>query len=186
MKNLLFALLAAAVFTSCSSSSENKEGTDMAEADEATAYNFNLEKSKLTWTAFKTPEKVGVPGTFDDITLDGSSFVINTKSVNSGNPERDAKLRTFFFDNLSDSLITGSYGMASNGKIPVTLTMNGIQKTFDFDIAEADSATVVSGTIDIVSDFSGNAALEAIHEACKELHMGKTWSDVSLQVVEMK
>lgn len=187
MKKLVFALMAAAVFTACKSSSENNSESEASEtADEATAYTFDLEKTKLTWTAFKTPDKVGVPGTFDDIALEGNSFTINAFSVNTGNPDRDMKLKTFFFANLSDSLITGTYGTATGGKIPVTLKMNGVEKTFDFAISEADTATVVSGTIDIISDFSGNKALEGIHEACKELHMGKTWSDVNLQVVQMK
>jgi polyisoprenoid-binding protein YceI len=184
MKKILFALLAAAVFTSCKSSSDNTE--EITGADEATAYTFDTSNTKLTWTAFKTPDKVGVPGSFDEITLDGNQFTINTYSVNTGAPDRDLKLKTFFFANLSDSLITGSYGVASNGKIPVTLKVNGVEKTFDFNVTEADTATVISGTIDIVSDFSGNKALEAIHEACKELHLGKTWSDVTLQVVQTK
>ncbi len=184
MKRLLIALLAASLFTACNSSSE--ESTETTEVDEAVAYSFDTANTTLTWTAFKTPEKVGVPGTFDDITLNGNSFTINTYSVNSGVPDRDAKIKNFFFGNLSDSLITGSYGTAANGVIPVTLKMNGVEKTFDFALTETDSTTEVSGTIDIISDFSGNAALEGIHEACKELHMGKTWSDVTLKVVQTK
>ncbi|MGR3810788.1 YceI family protein [Jiulongibacter sp. NS-SX5] len=184
MKNLLLALGVAVMMSSCSSSSESEESTT--EAAEATAYSFDTESTKLTWTAFKTPEKVGVPGSFDDISIDGNSFTINTYSVNTGVPDRDMKIKQFFFGNLSDSLITGSYGAAAEGKIPVTLSMNGVEKTFDFDVVETDTTTVVSGTIDIISDFSGNAALEGIHEACKELHMGKTWSDVTLEVVQAK
>lgn len=185
MKNVLLAILIAMVFTACknSASSEAEEASDVSEA---TAYNFDLAKTTLTWTAFKTPDKVGVPGSFDEISLKGNTFVINTKSVNTGNELRDGKLVEFFFDNLSDSLITGSYGAASGSVIPVTLKMNGVEKTFDFSIAESDTATVITGTIDILSDFSGNAALEGISEACKELHLNKTWSDVSLKVVEMK
>jgi hypothetical protein len=186
MKKLIIAIFSAAAMMSCSSSKES-ENTDSADnATEASAYNFDLAKTKLTWTAFKTPDKVGVPGSFDEIQLKGNEFIINTKTVNSNNDIRDEKLKTFFFNNLSDSLITGSYGVVADGKIPVTLKMNGMVKTFDFDFAENDSSTVVSGSIDILSDFSGNAALEAISEACKELHLNKTWSDVSLKVVEMK
>lgn len=183
MKKVLLAMFVTSVMVSCNSST-NTEETE--ETTEATAYNFNLAKSTLTWTAFKTPDKVGVPGSFDEISLSGNEFTINAKSVNTNNEPRDAKLVEFFFNNLSDSLITGSYGVAADGLIPVTLKMNGVEKTFDFAIAENDTATIVTGSIDILTDFSGNAALEAIGEACKELHMNKTWSDVSLQVVEMK
>ncbi|AWW00091.1 YceI family protein [Arcticibacterium luteifluviistationis] len=185
MKKVLLAMLVTSVMVSCNSSA-NTEETEETEMNEATAYNFDLAKTTLTWTAFKTPDKVGVPGSFDEISLQGNAFTINAKSVNTNNEPRDAKLVTFFFDNLSDSLITGSYGAAADGRIPVTLKMNGVEKTFDFAIAENDTATIVTGSIDILSDFSGNAALEAVSEACKELHLNKTWSDVSLQVVEMK
>jgi hypothetical protein len=184
MKKLIYTMLAAAIFVSCNSSETESESTE--NVSEAIAHNFDLTKTVLTWTAFKTPEKVGVPGGFDDVMLKGNEFIINAKSVNSNNEIRDEKLKTFFFNNLSDSLITGSYGNITDGKIPVTIKMNGIEKTFDFDFSENDSSTVVSGSIDILADFSGNVALEAIGEACKELHLNKTWSDVSLKVVEMK
>ncbi|UBM60943.1 YceI family protein [Marinilongibacter aquaticus] len=186
MQKLLLTLCAVAFLSACSSSSKSEENAETTEATEATAYSFDLSNTKLKWTAFKTPDKVGVPGTFDDISMEGNSFTINTNSVNTGNPDRDAKLKKFFFGNLSDSLITGSYGAAANGKIPVTISMNGTEKTFDFDVADSDTATVVSGSIDILTDFSGSTALDAIHEACKELHMDKTWPDVSLEVIQTK
>lgn len=179
-------MLSAALFTACKSGDSDESEQSNAVAEEASAINFDLAKTTLTWTAFKTPDKLGVPGHFDDIKLDGNTFVINTKSVNTNNPDRDAKLREFFFGNLSDSLITGSYGVMSAGVMPVTLKMNGIEKTFDFAVTEADTATIVTGTIDVISDFSGSTALEGINNACKELHQGKTWSDVTLQVMQMK
>lgn len=186
MKKLIGFCVLVFAFSACNNKSESSETDEMATEDQAMAYTFDKSNSKLTWTAFKTPEKVGVSGSFDEIMQDGNSFTINTKSVNSGNPERDAKLKSFFFGNLSDSLITGSYGAITDNKMPITLKMNGIEKTFDFAVAENDTATIISGSIDIISDFSGNKALEGIHEACKELHMGKTWSDVSLQVLRSK
>lgn len=179
----LFSILV--LLASCSSSTSTEEATieDVATAE---GPNFNLANTTLTWTAFKTEDKIGVSGSFDEIELNGNSFVINTKSVNSGNPDRDPKLSGIFFAAMSDSLITGSYGMPMDNKIPVTLKMNGVEKTFDFDYMENDSSTVVSGSIDMISDFSGNAAFDAIHEACYDLHAGKTWTDVDLKVVAMK
>ncbi len=188
MKKLILLLFASSMIVACSSSEKKSEENEAMDEASAVTPEFNLTKSTLTWTAFKTPDKIGVSGTFKDIQLDNNHFTINTKSVNSGNEERDGKLVKFFFDNLSDSLITGNYGGVDlmTGKIPVTIKMNGMEKTFDFDYAENDSSSVVSGSIDIVSDFSGSKSLDAIHEACKELHLGKTWSDVSLKVTTMK
>lgn len=180
----LFLLALAASITACSSSSSSteEEATEIATMEP----DFDLAKTTLTWTAFKTPDKIGVSGTFDEIQLNDNSFTINAKSVNSGNIERDPKLRDIFFASMSDSLITGSYGIPSANKIPVTLKMNGVEKTFDFDYMDNDTATIVTGKIDMLADFSGNAAYEAIHKACYELHLGKTWTDVDLKVVTMK
>lgn len=169
---------------SCSSTESSSEDETMEIADQETS--FDLDKTTLTWTAFKTPEKIGVSGTFDDITLTDNSFVINAKSVNSNNPDRDPKLRDIFFGSMSDSLITGNYGIPTENKIPVTLTMNGVEKTFDFDYMDNDTARIVTGSIDMLGDFSGNAAYEAIHKACYDLHLGKTWTDVDLKVVMLK
>ncbi|MFT6880803.1 MAG: hypothetical protein ACI8UX_002098 [Psychromonas sp.] len=185
MKKVVLGLLVASIFTACSSSSTS-ESEETIDVSEASAHNFDITKTSLTWTAYKTPEKIGVPATFDEITLSGNSFIINTKSVNSNNEIRDGKLVKYFFNNLSDSLITGSYGNVTDGVMPVTLKMNGIEKIVDFAVSVSDTATILSGTIDILSDFSGNAALEGIAEACKQLHLNKTWSDVNLQVVELK
>lgn len=172
------------LLASCSSSSTTEEETELEVA--TMEPTFSLDNTTLTWTAFKTADKIGVSGTFDDIQLTDNSFVINAKSVNSGNPDRDPKLRDIFFANMSDSLITGNYGIPSPNKIPVTLKMNGVEKTFDFDYMDNDTATIVTGSIDMLGDFSGNAAFDAIHEACYELHAGKTWTDVDLKVVSMK
>lgn len=172
------------IMASCSTTTSTEETTDAATTEEG--LTFNLANTTLTWTAFKTEEKIGVSGSFDEIELNDNDFIINAKSVNSGNPDRDPKLRDIFFAAMSDSLITGSYGMPSGDKIPVTLKMNGVEKTFDFNFMENDSSTVVSGTIDMIADFSGNAAYEAIHKACYDLHAGKTWTDVDLKVVAMK
>lgn len=189
MKNLLF-ILTLFVFFSCNNQSESTEGSGDApttvESAEMTAPEYNLEKTSLTWTAFKTPEKVGVSGTFDDITLNGNQFSIDATSVNSGDGIRDPKLVQFFFEKMSNTTISGSYGAPEGSKIPITISMNGVEKSFDFDYEVNDTATLVSGTIDIVSDFSGNAALEAINEACNELHAGKTWTDVDINIVSMK
>lgn len=179
---LLLALVASMAACNSTSSSTDEQATEIATLEP----DFDLAKTTLTWTAFKTPDKIGVSGTFDEIQLTDNAFVINTKSVNSGNEERDPKLREFFFANLSDSLITGNYGIPSSNKIPVTLKMNGVEKTFDFDYMVNDTATIVTGKIDMLADFSGNAAFEAIHNACKELHLGKTWTDVDLKVVTLK
>lgn len=189
MKYLL-PILAFLVFASCKNEANKGEEKSMTSEEapmETKVPTYDLAKTTLTWTAFKTPAKAGVKGTFDDISLDGNSFSINTASVNTGEPNiRDPKLVQFFFNKLSNTTISGNYGAPVGNKMPITIKMNGVEKTFDFKYELNDTATVVSGTIDIINDFSGSDALTSINEACKELHEGKTWSDVDIQIVSLK
>lgn len=189
MKTLI-PILSLIVFFSCKNNSANEsaESANLSEDVQPTVVPvYDIDKTTLTWTAFKTEKKVGVKGTFNDITLTDNTFSINTESVDTGEPNiRDPKLVKFFFQTLADSKITGSYGTPKGDKIPMTIKMNGVEKSFDFNYEVNDTATVVTGTIDIVSDFGGSKALESINEACFELHEGKTWSDVDIQIVSLK
>ena len=75
----------------------------------ATSYVPNGALS-MGWTAFKTPEKKGVNGSFDKIMLsvpkksksiesllNHATVIIDTKSVNSKHEARDKKLTDFLF-----------------------------------------------------------------------------------------
>ncbi len=157
---------------------------------------------ELTFTAFKTPEKVGVNGTFNNIKLNnihknansiaealtGSNFVIETASVDTHDPTRtrDPKLKDFFFQKLASPQIVGTFNSFENGKANLDISLNGKTKNFTFDYTESGDALNLKGSVDIVKDFSANAALEAITEACKDLHQNKTWSDVAIEVVFKK
>ncbi len=95
-------------------------------------------KYKLIWTAFKypKPEKTPVKGSFNDIKLEynkdkeinieqalnGAKFTVNTESVNSNSQERDAKLKTFFFQKMKGNIM-GSFGKFENNRVPVIFSI---------------------------------------------------------------
>ncbi|MCB9202127.1 MAG: YceI family protein [Flavobacteriales bacterium] len=151
---------------------------------------------KLTFTAFKTPKKVGVNGTFKVISLDnvkasenleealqGSTFSVNTNSVDTNNnPERDEKVRTFFFGKLTNTTISGEFIKLENGKATVKIKLNGKEVEKQMTYTSTENAITINGSIDIISDFSAGDALASINEACSALHEGKTWSDVDLKI----
>lgn len=152
-------------------------------------------KHKLTWTAFKTPSKIGVNGSFDAISLTDVSpehqsltealkqarFHIKTSSVNSNDPGRDSKLSIYFFQKLLGD-ITGQFHSFENGVVSTTLTMNEVELTRDFTYELTDQSLVINGSIDILEDFKAQEAFDSLHEICKDLHEGKTWSQVDFQV----
>lgn len=192
MKKSIVALaLIATVFVSCKKEETKPVTEDVLEEVvlEEVAYT-----NKLEWTAYKTPEKIGVNGTFDTIEVSGlkdtgiveqdytgATFKINTASVSTNDAGRDDKLKTGFFALLAGD-INGKFISFENGKAVVELTMNDVTKTKEFTYTVVDNVLKMNGSINIITDFNGSTALNSIHELCKELHMDKTWPDVTLNV----
>lgn len=164
---------------------------------------FSTEKniSKISWTAFKTPKKVGVGGAFDKSAVSGMShekledfilglqFTADANSVNTNNKARDGKIyKNFFSPMKSGDLIRGfvtnvKEKNASSGKLDFQLWINGVSKSeslaYTFD--KEKRILIADGTIDVL-DYSMSKPLKALNNACKALHQNKTWSDVKIKL----
>jgi polyisoprenoid-binding protein YceI len=160
-------------------------------------------KIDVTWKAYKTLGKIGVGGKFTSVNytptaLEGKNFkelfvgskvVIDTRKIDSGNPDRDVKLVQFFFNKMSGGKIEGTIqtikadpytkGKPRTGIITVSITMNGktlsIPMSYRYEKEQFDA----TGTIDL-ADFNALPALSSINKSCFELHKGKTWRDVTI------
>ncbi len=160
------------------------------------SFDYQKEGSTLSWTAFKTPKKVGVAAKFSDFTitaknakstddlLASASFEINSQSIDSGDKGRDMKIAQFFFKNmLKGTKISGKVLKVSNNVADVEMTMNGATKvismTSKFD--EASSKLIVKGALDVL-EFGMKDNLAAITKACYEKHEGVTWPNVDLEL----
>ncbi|MTG98417.1 MULTISPECIES: YceI family protein [Myroides] len=192
-KSLLAIALVAAFATSCGEKKQDtKDVQDNAKTEQVAEANYTY---GLEWTAFKTPGKVGVKGQFKDIKLidanasaatvteglSDAKFVVVTSSVFTNDAGRDEKLKMEFFAKMLGN-INGYFGEFKDGKVVVNITMNGISKEKEFSYEEKDGVLKLNGAIDILADFSANTAFDSLHEACKDLHEGKTWSDVELSI----
>lgn len=150
----------------------------------------------LTWTAFKTPAKAGVNGTFDKIDLQTpkeakslgefvskTTFKIDTKSVSTKDKGRDRKLAEHFFNFAGKSMISGKFLSMKDNTLEVEITMNGVKKVIPMSLEQnTEKLTfVATGYVDVF-DFALNGQLSAINKACYALHKGKTWSDVALKL----
>jgi len=189
LKTLLSGLLLVAL------AQANDPSKGHCELSQEGAFNVNF-------VAYKTPAKKGVGASFDDVKytavapkgknfreiLVGSTAVINTKSVNSKNKGRDAKLVKFFFSNMKGDItakildykaIKVERGQPKKGTLITEITMNGISKQVPMSYMLKDGVLKADGVVDVF-DFSANTALAAINKACFDAHQGKTWNDVAI------
>ncbi|MDG4946595.1 YceI family protein [Weeksellaceae bacterium KMM 9713] len=208
MKKLLL-LLSVCAFMSCKNENQNVN-TDTTTENNAQVESsftegdfdgeemlaFNPEKTDLKWTAYKTPEKVAVHGSFDNIDvkdtkesnipeeiLEGASFDITTSSMTTGDVSRDAKILSLFFNNMDGANIIGSFGEFNNGVVPVKIVMNGVKVEKNFQYTFENKKIIITGVIDVIEDFKANRGFDLLHEACAELHLNKTWTDVSIEII---
>lgn len=162
----------------------------------ACKYFYNNETSKVSWVAFKTPKKLGVNVVFDKIIINpnkksalkiedlviGSTFLIDTTTVNSKNPERDDKLKNFFFISKGKPVtIEGKVLSLKENILEVELKINETKKIILMKTSIVGKTFSAMGSIDVI-DFALSKNLGLIHEACKDLHEGKTWSDVEIKI----
>lgn len=169
----------------------------MASAAFASTCEVSYKSGKLSWTAFKTPKKVGVGATFEDFSikseaaksveelLDGASFKVNVASVNSGDKARDAKIVGFFFKTAGRLIpMSGKVLSAKDGTVNVEFDINGKKKTIPmaYSMNEDSKELTVKGKIDVL-EFALKKNLAAITKACYEKHEGVTWPDVEIQIV---
>ncbi|WP_044200785.1 YceI family protein [Flammeovirga sp. OC4] len=199
---LIGALLIAAV--SCSApnqSSETSSSSSNEEVKSEAKYSYDPNGTVVSFTAFKTTDKVGVGGKFleFDVTpktaevsnaidiLPGLTFSIPVSSIETNDKGRNGKIVQYFFGTLANNeTIKGEVKSVSNGKATVSITMNDMTKDVEL-VAKADKNVVVmKGSIDVAT-WNGLDAINALNKVCYDLHKGadgqsKLWSDVELFV----
>ena len=200
IKTLSVILLTAAIFISCGESTKEKNTENTNVVKEACTYSYISDSTSLKWTAYKFTDKVGVSGSFDEISLNntqsgenqmdvlvGADFSINTSSVNSGNVERDPKLVKFFFEQLVETeMITGKIVSLNKDGAVVTITMNDKSVDVVGALSIVGNRVTLTTSIDM-TDFEGLSAVASLNEVCSAKHTdedgeSKLWPDVDIVV----
>jgi len=164
------------------------------------SYSVDPKTSVIKWTAYKTTDKVPVSGTFKTIevtnakeansakeALNGIEFRIPVNSIDSKNPDRDAKLIKDFFGTMKDTqYLSGTIKLDDNGKGVVHLKMNGIGKDFPITYILSDQIVELNATMNL-DNWQAKAAIDALNKVCFDKHKGadgisKTWSEVTLNI----
>lgn len=173
-------------------------------AEKNCVYSYDPKNVQLEWTAFKFTEKLGVKGTFASIKVTGTKpsstpwdvvsklqFSIDPNSVDSGVPDRDSKIKTYFFAATNGKpQLVGSFTEvpnSSSGNAFLQLAYKGKKTTVPVKVLWKEETVEVTGTLD-VNELGLSKGLAKLNEVCLELHRGadgvsKLWATVDLKVV---
>lgn len=204
-KSMALVVLSGFLFAACGGGEEetnNEEVTGGEEAvvEESCTYAYDPEETVLTWTAFKLTERVGVSGTFDEINvvsndgaedmyavLTGATIDIPVSSLNSNDEVRDPKIKNSFFGVMNNTdRITGSVNSLSETAGEVSITMNGMTKSYSGDVTVEGEEITFSTTLNMI-DFNGQESIDSLGVVCEAKHTGpdgvnKLWEDVELVI----
>ena len=163
-------------------------------------YTIANENITLSWTAYKTTEKVPVKGTFKEIEIENITkganpvevindvkFSIPVNSIYSKDSIRDFKLRESLFGTMENtSKIKGTINIDNSGKGEATISLNGLDKTIPISYEIHGENIKINAKIDL-NNWQAQAAIAALNEVCSEKHkaadgISKTWSEVDIEV----
>jgi hypothetical protein len=192
MKKIAVLALATLFLVSC-----KKEEKTAVMVEKPTGLQIIADSTQVNWTAYKTTDKVGVNGKFTQLelkntqsgetpetVLEGASFSIPVSSIFTDNPDRDGKIKQFFFSVLRNTEMIGGTFNFRDGKCFMTLTLNDVTKQLEVTHTFSNNKFTVNHTLNL-EDFGALGAVESINKACFDLHKGpdgvsKTWSEVAI------
>lgn len=203
MKNLKLIALGMILITaiSCKDSKKSTEEKTPETPTMSATYSVVNDSTKVSFTAYKTTEKLPVHGTFKEITLtntgqgktafealNGTKFSIPVSSLftNDATGTRDPKILKFFFGIMKNTeLISGEFKVSGENTCSIDVTLNG--KTANIPLkytSNSDTSLSFDGVMNL-ENWDGLAAVSSINNACKVMHTGKdgiskTWSEVAV------
>ncbi|MBQ19732.1 MAG: YceI family protein [Vicingaceae bacterium] len=206
MKKIIFptVIITSLFLISCGDNNKDKNNT-IDSSEPICFYEYTKTSSAtVSWTAFKTTEKVGVGGTFNQVmvkggekstkitdVLSGINFTIMTESTFTKDESRDKKIIESFFGAMdATDLIIGQVksakGNNENGTCTFYLTLNNIEKEVILDYTVNDNKVSLTGEIDLIN-WNGDNAIASLNKVCEDLHKGedgvsKLWSVVQLNI----
>ncbi|MDF4202610.1 YceI family protein [Maribacter sp. SA7] len=198
---LTFASALLIVFASCKDAKKSEESKSVEATSEATEmFSLVQDSTKVSFTAYKTTDKVPVGGMFKKInftktnsgatameTLNGTEFSIPVSSLFTNDPTgtRDPKLLEFFFGVLKDTELISGVFKADGDKSSIDVTLNGETQNIPLAYEMNGDKITFTGTMDL-ANWNAMDAVASINKACEILHTGKdgvskTWSEVAVK-----
>ncbi|MBM1107636.1 hypothetical protein JQC67_15880 [Aurantibacter crassamenti] len=202
MKTIKLAFLGLVLIASYNCKETKKETKENLEAAAVEQVSLVQDSTKVSFTAYKTTEKLPVGGKFTKINItksgsgataleamNGTTFTIPVSSLftNDATGTRDPKLLEFFFGVMENTtLISGVVKVAADEKCSIDVTLNGKTGNIPLEIEKTgDNSFTLKGVMDL-ENWDALGAVASINKACEALHTGKdgvskTWSEVAVQ-----
>jgi hypothetical protein len=200
MKNTLLFLFLTILISTYSCKKEEKKA-EIKDTGSKTMYTVLNKDIIITWTGYKTTEKIPVKGTFKNVELlntkDAESpagvihdlkFRVPVAGIFSKDSIRDYKLVNFLFANMKNTLtIEGKISLQEPDQGTATLSLNGFEKDVPVTYTVNGEEIHIKTSVDL-NNWQAQAAVKALNDVCSEKHkskdgISKTWSDVGIDVV---
>lgn len=197
------------LFNACKKEA-NQQATQESKGEKTSPCTYTLiqDSLKVQWFAYKTTEKVEVGGTFDEVILlaniSSNSLIsliqnarvsIPVNSVNTNNPDRDAKIKEHFFGKMEGTdtlyiLVTKVEGNDREGIISANLRMNNMEKGIQLPYRYNEEGYLTAETEIDLTKWYVQKAIEALNQACYDLHKGpdgvsKLWETVKIRLIAL-
>ena len=206
MKKLLLIVLIFSGWSCQQTSHTNPRKTTETETirNQKNEWQLNEDASTIYWTGYKTTDKIPVTGSFQKFkltgiktspdllkTIENARIHILVNSIFSNEEIRDKKLVKYLFETM-----VGTEGIdariekidKNNKTAQVNIYMNNIEKIIPMQIQtdEEKGKIILLGKINLIDDFKAEYSLNALHQACYDLHTGKdgiskTWPEVAVK-----
>ena len=149
-------------------------------------YSFSDSTINLFWAGYKTTDKLKVLGSFQEIKtnhsdqkfssidelVNGITFSINSKSSESGDPIRDANLRDYFFNYLTDNFqINGRVSEYNDAFTTANFDVLGVDRQVKFTHSIVNNVLKLRALISL-DDLGAYKAYNSISAKCYDLHKG--------------
>tara|TARA_R110002124_G_scaffold233351_4_gene398566 strand:+ start:1834 stop:2451 length:618 start_codon:yes stop_codon:yes gene_type:complete len=198
-KTLFITILLAITFQLTSCKSETKKKSVKKEVATA-AFSLETANNSINWIAYKTTDKIAVKGEFKNINItkngngdsakeaiNNTEFSIPVSSIFTNNPDRDSKLKKFFFGVMDNtSLLSGKLTLTDDTNGAALITMNGVTADLPFTYTIEGKEFKLNATMNL-DNWNAQNAVDSLNVVCKDLHkaadgISKTWSEVSINI----
>ncbi len=203
MKNLALCLSTCLFFMqliSCKKETNKTEQNEPIVEKKQAPFSLQNAQNTISWTAYKTTEKIPVKGQFKKVkitsggegknikeAINNASFSVPVSSIFTSDTSRDYKIKKFFFGVMDKTQLLSGKLFLENDSIGYTeITMNGVTKKLPFIYNLNNKIFSLKAAMKI-SQWKAEKALDSLNAVCKDLHKGadgvsKTWDDVDIEI----